>query len=595
MNFIQKYLLKHQVFLALLSIVTVTIISYYPSLNNGFTNYDDHKLVTENKDITEISQKTITNYFTKQYVAHYHPLTMLSFAIEYHYFKLNPKAFHTTNLILHIINSLLVFVLFYLIGKNVFIAFFVSVLFAVHPMHVESVAWVTERKDLLYAFFYIGSLLCYIIYKKTLKKQYFVFTALLFICSLLSKTMAVTLPFLLLLFDHYLFGGIKRKDIIQKVPYIILTIIFIAIILIIEFGSATTGMRRASSVIENIFIGFHGVVFYIYKLFVPIHLSVLYPLPGSVLSETLYIISPVLVIFFGFLIYRYTTGMKHVQFGLIFFLLTILPVLQFIPFGSAFIAERYTYIPYCGLFYAISYGLFNSKTEIYRWLIVSVLIIAVPVFGIQTWSRCHVWKDSISLWENVLKQYPESATAYAGLGIAYKTDQNFEKALTCFKSAVKYNPDETDYYNELGVMYSINAQYTESINSFKQAIKLKPNNYNAYNNLGITYRKTGLNDSAILSYNKAISLNPTYSDAFSNMGYAFYQTGNITEAIRNYNSAIKTDPQNLKAYYNLGMLYMGIKQFDNAKIVFSIGLSYYPNQKVLTDAFAECEKLMGTK
>jgi tetratricopeptide (TPR) repeat protein len=595
MNILQKYFSRHQMFYVLFSIVTITIISYYPSLNNGFTNYDDHELVTENKDITTISQKTITNFFTKQYVAHYHPITMLSFAIEYHYSGLNPKTYHTTNLIFHIINSMLVFMVFYLIGKNLFVSFFVSVLFAVHPAHVESVAWVTERKDLLYAFFYLGSIISYLKYKKNLKRKYFVLTAILFICSLLSKTMAVTLPFILLLIDHYVFGGIKKKDLVQKVPFLVLTIAFAAIILIIEFGSATTGLRRASSVVDNVFIGFHAIVFYFYKLFLPVRLSAYYPLPESVLSETLYIISPALVLLFGFLIYRYTRGMTHVQFGIIFFLLTILPVLQFIPFGSAFIAERYTYLPYCGLFYAIAYGFYNSKLAIYRWIIVSVFLISLPVLVLQTIARCQVWKNSISLWEDVLQQFPEAATAHAGLGIAYKTEQNFEKALTSFKSAVKYNPNETDYYNELGVLYSINSQYTESVLSFKKAINLKPKNYKAYNNLGITYRKTGFSDSAILSYNKAIALNPTYSEAYSNRGYAYYQTGNITEAIRNYNTAIKTDPQNLKAYYNLGMLYMENRQLDNAKKVFLVGLRYLPNQKVLIEALTECEKMMVSK
>ena len=211
---------NHKIILSLCLILAIPAISFFPSLKNDFLNWDDPQYVTENKMITELSWRNIETIFDSIYMGHYHPLTLLSYALEYRFFKLNPFAYHLTNLILHLINGLLVFWLIWMLKGGVLTSLVVSLLFGIHPLHVESVAWISERKDLLCSFFFLGSLVVYLTYLKTRRRRFYFLSLFLFLLSLLSKSMAVTLPLVLVLCDYLLDRKFDRKCLIEKIPFL---------------------------------------------------------------------------------------------------------------------------------------------------------------------------------------------------------------------------------------------------------------------------------------------------------------------------------------------------------------------------------------
>ena len=217
---------NHKIILSLCLILAILAISLFPSLKNDFINWDNQQYTTKNKTITELSWRNIETIFDRTYMGHYHPLTLLSYSLEYRFFKLNPFAYHLTNLILHLLNGLLVFWLILMLKGGVLTSLVVSLLFGIHPLHVESVAWIFERKDLLYSFFFLGSLIVYLAYLKTRGVRYYALSLFLFLLSLFLKSMAVTLPFVLVLCDTLLHRKIDRKCLIEKIPFLVTAFIF---------------------------------------------------------------------------------------------------------------------------------------------------------------------------------------------------------------------------------------------------------------------------------------------------------------------------------------------------------------------------------
>ena len=272
----------------LILIILITFISFYPSLSNGFTNWDDTEYVTENPVIFNLNIENIKNIFDftneESYRTNilvkslYVPLTMLSFAVDHHFFKFNPFGYHLTNLILHLFNTIFVFWFIYLLRKNIFMAFFVSLLFGIHPMHVESVAWITERKDVLYSFFFLLSLISYVYYVRKNHIILLIITFILFTLSLLSKPMAITLPVLLILIDFYEKRKFEKKTIFEKIPFFILS--FIEVLISFKISSIYKTVKD-SDVQRSFFYGVglagYGFLFYIKKMFAPVNLSPIYP------------------------------------------------------------------------------------------------------------------------------------------------------------------------------------------------------------------------------------------------------------------------------------------------------------------------------
>jgi len=533
---------NHKIILSLCLILAIPAISFFPCLKNDFLNWDDQQYVTENKMITELSWRSIETIFDSIYMGHYHPLTLLSYALEYRFFKLNPFAYHLTNLILHLMNGLLVFWLMMMLKGGVFTSLVVSLLFGIHPLHVESVAWISERKDLLCSFFFLGSLVVYLTYLKTRGRRFYFLSLFLFLLSLLSKSMAVTLPLVLFLCDYLLDRKFDRKSLIEKIPFLAMAFIFG---IIASFALRSSGMvdsKSSLSFFKNIFIMSEVLTSYFSKLILPIKLSCLYPSIQEIGGVWLYVSLTTIIGFLiaGILLGRYN---KTITFGTLFFFITILPVLPI-----KIVADRYIYIPSIGIFFIAAEGfdwLYRSKLEpikIVKPILAILLIGILGTFSFLTWERCQVWRDNISLWSNVLKNYPNIPIAYNNRGEAYLRRGDYDKAIFDYDQALRINPNFYKAYNlydNRGSAYLMKGDYERAIADYDQALRIRPNDANAYHNRGTAYLYKGDPEKAISDFNKALEINPGYAETYFNKALACEKIGHFKEAIEAYRGFIE--------------------------------------------------------
>jgi len=564
---------RRAVNISILLILVITFLSFYPSLKNGFVNWDDNEYVIENSSIHSLSLKNLKNIFSSFCLGNYHPVTMTSYALEYQFFKLNPFAYHCTNLFIHLLNSLLVFWLILILSGNIFVSFLTAVLFGVHPLHVESVAWISERKDVLYSFFSLSAIISYLYFFKKSAGKYYYLSIILFVLSLLSKSMAVTLPLLLLLMDYLM----RRRPTIsifkEKIPYFALSFLF-GIIAIL--GVFQTGAVRNENIInftDKIMLKSYSIIFYLNKIFVPIKLASLYPFPQTAHATFYLYYAIVLVILLVAIIFsaRFT---RKIIFGSSFFLVAIFPALQFIPNGEILVADRYTYISSIGIFYLIAegfYWLYSKKAKYYtlkKWLILIILLIGVSFLAFLTWNRCKIWKDGVSLWTDVLSKYPNVKTAYNNRGMALLENGEYKKAQADFNKSVnapegRYKSTSGKrllYYNlNMSSLYNSEGKYTQAIELLEKAIKEDPQQeYKYYNNLAASYSFLGNQEKAIQLLETAIERNNNVTDKAENcynLGLIYENLGNYAEAIKFFEESIKFDDCQAQAYYGLGRIY----------------------------------------
>jgi protein O-mannosyl-transferase len=530
-------------FLACIFLVTLfTALTLYPCLNNGFINWDDDAYVYNNPNIHNLSYANIKTFFTSFYFSNYGPLTLLSYAVDYRVSQLKPRTYHTTNLVLHLLNCILVFWLIHLFSKNISIAFIVSLLFGIHPLHVESVAWISERKDVLYSFFFLSSLISYTKYLDKKKGAYWALSLFLFVLSCLSKSMAITLPFVLFLIDYLLHQKMGNKTLLLKIPFILISVVFAIITLLTQYGSQYSRPDNLFSFFGNFLRASYGLLFYLYKIILPVHLSGFYPIPQNIAGTypiTL-LVSPFIIVLLALLIIIKFRHNRIAVFGTVFFLITIMPVLQFLPVGWAIAADRYTYIPALGIFYIFGefcFWLHTQKLFGRKYLkvaFVSFLALVFVILSVLSWQRCHVWKDSITFWNDVISKYPNAPLAY----------------------------------NNRGNAYSMNGDDKRAIEDYKTAVRLDPGYLAGLDNLFRTYCKLGMNNVAIYLYDTITRQNPFIEKGLMIRGKAYIENKEPNSAINLYTALLIVLPQKAHTYLdgeiynNLAMAHRLRKDFE---------------------------------
>ncbi|MFA5335019.1 MAG: tetratricopeptide repeat protein [Candidatus Omnitrophota bacterium] len=539
---------------ALFAVIIVTFVSFYPCLCNGFTLWDDNSFVTENSLIKDLSFRGVARIFSEIQFFNYSPLALLSYAVEYHFVGLgDPFVFHATNLVLHLLNCILVFWFIRLISRNTAVSFITALLFGIHPMHVESVAWISERRDVLYSFFFMSSLIAYFYYLKRGKDAGCYYLSLcLFLLSAFSKTMAATMPAVLLLVDYLMRRKIDRKALLEKAPFLAISCVFCTVIYFAQRSGGCIGQGGFDPA-NNAAVAIYGLGFYLEKLVFPAGLSAFYPYPNGINSAIGGIFLPSLPLLLAvsaavIISARYT---RKAVFGAIFFLVVIFPVIKFIPLGRAIVADRYTYIAYIGLFYVIAEGLcyLSRKGTPYKTA-VSVLSAAfICFFSILTWQRCSVWKDDISLWNDALKRYP-STEAYLGRGVAHANAGRIDEAMRDYNKALEIDPYFSDTHTNRGNLYAARAELDKAIEDYSMAIMLSPGAYKPYYNRGVVYNRIGDYGKSIPDFSEAIKLRPDCAEAYLGRGASFGNTGEEEKAILDFNKAILIDPGCREAYRN---------------------------------------------
>lgn len=556
------------IYLALACILLLTFIAYCPSIHGGFV-WDDEGYIIKNHLVKQMSLHGLKKAFTSFSLGNYHPLVILSYSWEHFFFGLNPLPYHIVNILLHLINCVLVFIFLLSMTRSLPIASIVGLLFGIHPLHVESVAWISERKDLLFTLFYIGGLLSYLAYIKQRGLKYYFYALALFLMSLLSKVMAISFPVTLFLIDYYMDRKQVSRLIKEKIPFLALSFIFGMIAIFSQQHAMHSNM--VYSIFRGFFVASYGLIFYLAKMFLPLHLTALYPYPAG--TETFlpfqFILAPLGVIVLAAIVYYSRKSTRIVLFGTAFYFFTLFPALQLIPVGHAIAADRYTYVPLIGIFFIVAVFIVRVWETIIKKnallktasLVIAVIITASLVF--LTFNQCKVWKNGTTLWKNVIDNYPGSYTGHNNLGAMYFHHRDYEKALHHFLAAIKIKSDYAAALSNICKTYSWKNENDRALPYCIKAIYADPYSENAYLNLGDLYLSGNI-FLAIDMYNRALLINPYNSVGYFKLCSTFLGLQEYDLANSLCAKTITLDPDNAYAYKNMGDAFLHKKQYDKS-------------------------------
>ncbi len=579
---------KKLILIAIIVLLMASCFAMFPSLFGGFLNWDDPAYITKNADIFNLSFSNIKKIFSSFYCGTYVPLTVLSFMIEFYFVKMNPFLFHLDNLILHLLNSLLIFWFIYLLFQStqkddcnrqktsIVIAFIVSLFFGVHPLHVESVAWLTERKDTLYAFFYLASLIAYLKHLNSKSKikslKLLIFAFLLFCCSLLSKSMAVTLPVIFLLIDFLLCRKITLKSVLIKIPFLGAAV---AIGLTAVLGQTDGRSFNALSLFERLTAISHHFMFYIKMTILPLNISPIYPLEinplSSYISTILFLFLLVIVIFS----LKYT---RKIFFAFLFYIISILPTMT--ETGAARVADRFYYIPSIGIFLLITLStifLYKKYNFIKRYVL-TFLVIIVICFTYISNKYCHVWKNSLTLWEHGLSIYPKSIAGRENYASALVDIGQFQLAIENFKKVIEIQPWGAKSFYNIGIAYSRIGKFHEAITNLSIAIQMHPEKIkDVLNERAIALTSLNLFELAEQDYSASLKLNPNDQQTLYNRGMLYLNNRKFNKAIKDFSEILIISPDFTAALICRGIAYSSINQFILAEEDYSDALNLVPN------------------
>lgn len=530
-------------------IVGITGITLFPMLSNSFTNWDDDLYVTNNKFIAGPDWKGI---FSQPVAGNYHPITMLTLAFNYSISGLEPFSYMLVNYLLHIINTLLVFYLIYnLSKKKTAVAVFTAVLFGIHPMHVESVAWIAERKDVLYTLFFLLALIQYDKYLDTGQKKYFWFTFLLFIFSLLSKPAAVILPLVLLLLDYWKGRPFVRRTYLEKIPFFVFSV-FIGILTIqIQSSSAMAGLH-VYSVTDRLLFGCYTLMTYFTRFFVPYPLSAFHPFPSVSDPGLPVLVSPLFIAALLAFLWFFRKN-KIIVFGLLFFIINLLLVLQVLSIGLTIVSERYTYVPYIGLAFMVSM-LVSERIKIPKLWKTAATVVVFAVFGFLSFQRTKVWNNSGTLWTDVITTYPETPIP--------RTNRAHYLSIKASEQADKNGRDSL---------------YRLALEDCNIALKLKPNLAAGYEKRGLIFIGLGKPDAALSDADSLVKYDPRNKIGYDIRGTVYYGKNEPGKAMENYNKCIEINPDDHRSYNNRGTIYLNFyQQYEQALQEFNKAISIKP-------------------
>lgn len=576
--------IKTGIILSMVLLIIIVFFTFYPSLFAGFVYFDDQCYVLDNTIIKEFSMKSIARIFNifdsqdrqrNSFISNiYIPLVHISFGIEQYFFNVSTRIFHFTNLLLHILNCLLVYWLFFCITRRLAVSFATAVLFGIHPLHVESVAWIAERKDLLYSFFFLFSIVLYIYYRRTNNIIFYLFSNVVFAFSLLSKPMAISLPFVLLLLDYLNGRRIDKNVIIEKIPYLVMSAI--AVLIVKQF----TDINQINEVktlgytnLLKICVGCFGNLVYLIKLLAPFDLSCVYPYPeklGNGLLTMEFLLAPVLFLFIVSVFFILCRFSRAIVFGFLFVLVTILPVNQFLFLPPGMHPDHYTYIPFLGFFYIIAesfsliyYKKLSFSLSLKRFFMV-ILIIILSGLSLLSWQYCKVWKDGLTLWNYIMSKNRNSCLAYFCRGSYYLAVDNLDSALKDFNEAIKLNPAFRDAYINRGLIHNKLKEYGNALNDFNTALKIDPGTYDIYINRASAYIEMKEYDKALEDMNRIKDKRSYCEQLYINYGDICFARGKYNEAVTEYERALKINPNEVTALVNRGNVYSEMKDFDRA-------------------------------
>ena len=574
---------KSYIFSFCLSLAVTTFIVFEPAIHNGFISFDDNEYIFDNNYITSgLTLKNIIWAFTNVHANNYHPLTSLSHMLDCELYGTNPAGHHFTNLLFHISNTLLLFLVLGRMTKSLWASAFVAALFALHPLHVESVAWASERKDVLSTFFWMLTLLAYTRYVERPAKGCYLLTLLIFAMGLLSKSMLVTLPFVLLLLDYWPlnrfgnthFGGNPRlvilgRLVLEKIPFFALSAIFSIVTFSVQLkiGLMKSFIHYPSLWrIENALVSY---IIYIEKMFWPVNLAIFYPYPRGNIPLWQIIGAVLVLVFITSIAFWKLRQHPYIAVGWLWFLGTLIPVIGIFQVGLQARADRYTYIPYTGLFIIVAWGISDLLARLrYRKVIFSLsAAILLSALGIKTYIQTIYWHDNILLYTHAAEAVKNNWWAHHLLGKTFVSQNRLEEAIIQFKEALRIDPQNATVQNELAKAFLDNGDVNQAAKLYQEFLPPLPDDLNEPKSIDALFAKR--HDLEVI-----IEL---YINANINLATALARQGNIDEAARRFKEVLRITPDSIMAHRNLGDIFLQKGQIDEAIKQYTAAIQIKPN------------------
>ena len=550
-----------------LLLILATVGVFWQVVSHDFVNYDDTRYVTQNpKTQGGLSAEGAIWAFTTGAVSNWHPLTWLSHMLDCHIFGLDPRGHHLTNVVFHAGNTLLLFFLFRFMTGATWKPAMAAALFGLHPLHAESVAWVSERKDVLSTCFWLLTMLAYAWYVRGPELKRYLLVVLAFALGLMAKPMLVTLPFVLLLMDYWPLkrfglaglsgshGQKKRWDLVwEKSPLFLLSLISSIITFQVQkqgLAVQTLELIPLGSRIANALVSYGS---YLWKTIWPAHLAVYYPHPMEGLPTWQILSSAFFLLCISAFFFWERRKRPYLIVGWLWFLGTLVPVIGLVQVGGQAMADRYTYVPLIGLFISLSWavdGVASAWPRSKSWLVAAVGLI-IFILGACTWFQLRHWKNTMSLFKHALEVTEGNQLAHNQFGLALLRAGKTEEAIVHFSEALRITPQYVNALVNLGNAFKDQGKLDESALQYRRALNYAPEHVTAINNLGILLAMRGKTDEAVSHFSRVLDIDPDNARAHNNMGIALAKEGKFDEAVHHFSEALRIDPHHASARKNL--------------------------------------------
>ncbi|MGD8878159.1 MAG: tetratricopeptide repeat protein [Syntrophobacterales bacterium] len=604
----------NRVIVLCLLLLAITLAVYGQVVKHDFVSLDDDIYLTENYYVLAgLTTAGIVWAFSFTDSPYWHPLTWLSHMLDCQLYGLSPSMHHLTNVVLHLANTLLLFLVFYRMTGALWRSCFVAALFALHPLNVESVAWVSERKNLLSTFFWLLTMVFYVRYSKKPCLARYVLVVSIFALGLMAKPMLVTLPFVLLLLDYWPLGRFPFQQVdsdtrteaapatipvfqktisvnlvLEKVPLLILSVLssFLTSLSVQRSGIViSTTLVPMKLRIANAIVSYAR---YIGKLIWPQDLAVFYPYPSTVpLWQS--VGAGLLLAGISFLVIRAWRKLPYLCIGWLWYLGTLIPAIGLVQAGQwPAMADRFTYVPAIGLFVMLAWLIPHVLTK-WRYRKTGLVLAAgalLAVLLLLTRAQLNRWSNTITLFEHTLKVTENNYLAHNNLGNALARQGKLKQAKDNYVKALRINPTFPRAHNNLANVLARQGKSQEAIAHYTKALEIKPNFPKAHNNLGNVLARQGKNQEAIVHYTKALQIKPDFAGAHNNLGNILQGQGKIDEAVFHFSRALELKPDFAEAHFNLGNALARQGNLDQAQRHFSRSLELKPT-------FAEAHNSLG--
>ncbi len=575
-------------------------VVYWPVQNYDFLMYDDNVYVSENTHVTSgLSWENVRWAFTHGWASNWHPLTWISHMLDVNIYGLRAGGHHFTNLVIHAANTVLLFAIFEYMTGALWASAFIAAMFGLHPLHVESAAWIAERKDVLSTLFMILAMGAYAVYVRRGGISRYISVLIFFAAGLMAKPMLVTLPFVLLLLDYWplervrfgtddlegggITAGVEPRSlsylIKEKIPFFVLSAISSVVTFIVQKSSGSVVPFEHFDLrirLTNAAISYDA---YIWKMIWPSRLAAFYPHHGDKISISVAILCAMLLVILTVCFVYFGVRRKYLTVGWLWYVVMLLPVIGLVQVGGQSMADRYMYMPMTGLLIIVTWGVWELTARITQQKVILVILAGgvLSALALVAANQIKYWQNSKTLFKRVIDVSPDAWYMHSNYANFLKDEGKVDEAIKHYLIAIQLKPDFAEAYYNMGNAFRKIDKLDEAVACYEKAIKLKSDFADAYSNLGMVFAQMQRRDEALAQFNKALELKPNDAEAISSIGLLYAEQGQLDKAVEYYRKAIAVDPGYVIAHGRLGLILGNQGKYDEALEQFRIVLKAKPD------------------